>query len=96
MWETSKDNLRSHFWQIEIWDSEHFRNSVHLEQIFQEIGHEHYFMNIVDIQKWYSLILSNRVYLLEKLGSVLSLPVIWNSLHLPHLMLRKEIYPIIK
>ncbi len=84
------------FGQIEIWDSEHFRNSVHLEQIFQEIGHEHYFMNIVDIQKGTSLIVSNQPHLLEKLWTFLSIPIVGNTLHLPHLMLRKEIYPIIQ
>ena len=84
------------FGQIEIWDSEHFWNSVNLEQIFQEIGHERYFMNIVDIQKGTSLIISNQPHLLEKLWTSLSISIIGNTIHLPRLMLRKEIYPIIQ
>ena len=80
------------FWQMEIWRSD---QNIDFAQIFTEIGYNKWLVNLVDIEWGYSRILSNQPHLLGKLSATLKIKQEGSELIVPHIMLRKEIYPIL-
>lgn len=93
-YDTKTDELFA-FSQIEIWESESFLKAVDLDVMFHKLGHKNWLINIVDIQHGTSLIVSNTPLFLETLSQALGRRVRGNTLQLL-LMLRKQLYPIIR
>ena len=84
------------FWQLEIWDSTEFIETVPIDGILTMKDTDAWIFKCIDIQNGETQIYSNHPWIIERLKKAFHWISKWNVVYIKKVILRKEIHPILK